>query len=340
MKAQEYYENALRNMPNNISLRYDMAKLFTKLQNYSGAAKTLKKALSDLDTMDGEGKDAMEGVGVGDLKTLIQDVETLLLLVTVYEGSGDVDMVKETLMRARGIQKTVMEMARGQGEGKSKQTKVASEICYALAQCAEQEKDDGSALEYYHEALDASVHEPSMLSLSKLHLRKHNLAECEEMTQTLLRVASKKEEATMIMGDLMFLKSDYEKATQQYRNLLAKNPNNYVAMEKLVSLLRRARKLSEIPELFEQASSADPRSSSHSGLFYAKGLYHKYTKNIMDAIKNFNLIRRDGEWGSKALENMIEIYINPDGANMWEEGEGGVDGNNESVRVAEKLLRE
>ena len=72
-------------------------------------------------------------------------------------------MVKETLTRARGIQKTVMEMSRGQGESKARQTKVASGICYALAQCAEQEKDDDAALEYYQEALDASVHEPSML---------------------------------------------------------------------------------------------------------------------------------------------------------------------------------
>lgn len=37
---------------------------------------------------------------------------------------------------------------------------------------------------------------------------------------------------------------------------------------------------------------------------------------------------------------MIEIYTNPDNGNMWEEGDGGVDGNRESVRVAEKLLRE
>ena len=152
-------------------------------------------------------------------------------------------MTLQPRCRARGIQKTVTDMSRGIGEGKGKQAKVASAICYALAQCAEQEKDDDTALDFYQEALDTSVHEPSMLSMSKMHLRKHNLAECEEMTQTLLRVASQKEEATMIMGDLMFLKSDYEKATQQYRNLLVKNPNNYVAMEKLVSLLRRAGKV-------------------------------------------------------------------------------------------------
>ena len=227
------------------------------------------------------------------------------------------------------------------GESKAVQRTRGSEINYMLAQCAEDEKDDDSAIEYYKEALESSVHEPSMLSLSKVHLRKHNIKECQDMCHSLLRVASKKEEASMIMGDLLFIKGEYEKATIQYHNLLAKNPNNYVAMEKIVSLLRRAGKLKEVPDLFEKAETKDPRSSSHAGLYFSKGLYYRYTNNIMDAIKHFNLARRDGEWGCKALENMIDIYINPDGSNLWEDGEGGSDGaNRESVRVAEKLLRE
>ena len=334
-KAQDYYDNALRNMPDNTALRYDMARLYTKLRMFNDSAKTLTKALSNFD------EDDEDGVNPPGLDVLTKDVETLLLLVETYKESGEKEEMKNTLLRARNIQRMVMERARSAGEGKSTQRTTGSEICYMLAQCAEEEKDDDTAIDYYKEGLENSVHEPSMLSLSKVHLRKHNIQECEDMCRSLLRVASKKEEASMIMGDLMFIKGEYEKATVQYFNLLAKNPNNYIAMEKIVSLLRRSGKLQDAPSLFEKAEVKDPRSSSHAGLYFSKGLYYRYTNNIMDAIKHFNLARRDGEWGSKALANMIDIYTNPDGSNLWEDGEGGLDGTNrESIRVAEKLLRE
>ena len=352
-KAQDYYDNALRNMPDNMSLRYDMAKLYTKLKNYDRAAKTLEKALSGLDKdgggegkeNDGDNNGGGGGMENADFKTLTQDVETLLLLAEVHRGEDDKDEMKSVLLRARKIQRVVLDKARSSGDSKtgdskSSQSKVNANICFTLGELAEEARDDEGTLEFYYAAIDSAVHEKTMLNLSRFHLRKHNLNECEEMCSTLLRVGAAKEEATMILGDLMFMKSDFDAATVQYKNLLKQNPNNYTAMEKLVSLLRRAGKLEEAEELFTKAEEADPRSSSHAGLFYSRGLHFRYTNNIMDAVKNFNLARRDGEWGRKALEAMIEIYINPDGANLWEEGEGGGEGNSENVRVAEKLLRE
>ena len=104
---------------------------------------------------------------------------------------------------------------------------------------------------------------------------------------------------------LRFAQSDFEGATVQYQNLLVTNPNNYVAMEKVVSLLRRAGKLSDVEEIFQNAEKKDPRASSHAGLYYSKGCYFRYTNNITDAVKNFNLARRDGEWGGRALESMV-----------------------------------
>jgi len=347
-KAQEYYDNALRNMPDNLALRYDMAKLYTKLKNYGLAAKTLKKALSGLGeggggegkSGEGDGEDFDGELGDKDFKLIAQDVDTLLLLADVHRGEDNKDELKLVLLRARKLQKMALHMARRIGEAKSSHSKVAANVCFMLGELAEEDKDDEGALEFYNEAIEFSVHEKTMLNLSKLHLRKHRLSECEEMCSTLLRVGAAKEEATMILGDLMFIKSDFEAATVQYRNLLKQNPNNYIAMEKLVSLLRRAGKLEEAEELFKKADENDPRSSSHAGLFYSKGLHARYSNHVMDSVKHFNLARRDGEWGRKALESMIEIYINPDGANLWEEGEGGGEGNSENVRVAEKLLKE
>lgn len=337
-KAQDYYEDALRNMPENIIIRFDLARLYNKLKLYDLAERVLVKALSKADE-DGEG----EGMGMGmraDFKTLVGDVETLLLLVETHKGSNDMREVKSTLKRARNIQNMVLEKSRTgsvSNENKTAQKKLAADICYALGEI---ETDDDRAIDFFGEALqNYAVHEKSMLALARMHLNRHNLDACQDQCNTLFRVGAGLEEATMMMGDLKFMRSDFEGATVQYLNLLETNPNNYVAMEKVVSLLRRAGALEEAVAIFERAEKNDPRSSSHAGLFFSKGCYYRYTNNITDAVKNFNLARRDGEWGTRALECMIEVYLNPDSGNMWEDMDNG-EGNSEAVRVAEKLLRE
>ena len=45
-----------------------------------------------------------------------------------------------------------------------------------------------------------------MLALAKMHLNRHNLDACLEQCNTLFRVGAGLEEATMMMGDLKFMK--------------------------------------------------------------------------------------------------------------------------------------
>ena len=369
-KAQDYYENALKISPSNLPLRYDRSKLSSKLRMFEPAARVLKKALSGVDidgASGGGGKDSEPGdevasQGAADVKSMAQDVVTLLNLVDVYVAAKQKDEAKSALAKALKAQRIVAaNTAKGGGDlvasgpvdpalsggggssSKASQKRILADICFKMAKMAESEHDDGQATTYYGEALAAySSHEASMVALSKLQLRTGKLTDCEETCNTLLRVGGAGSDATMIMGDLQFMKSNFEGATVQYRALLGKNANNYHAMEKLVQLLRRGGKLDEVPALFKKAEESDPRASSHAGLFYVKGCYHRFNNSVTEAIKHFNLARKDGEWGRKSLEMMIEIYVNPDGSNMWEEAEAGGpnEGNSESVRVAEKLLKE
>ena len=195
-KAQEYYENALRNMPDNKAIRFDLAKLYTKLRQFDLASRVLTKALSNTD---------MEETNEGDFKTLTGDVETLLLLVETQRGSDEKKEMKKTLLRARDIQNLVLEKSRSQGsEMKTMQKKLAADICFDIAEI---ESDDDKTIQYYGEALQSyAVHEPSMLALAKMHLNRHNLDACLEQCNTLFRVGAGLEEATMMMGDLKFMK--------------------------------------------------------------------------------------------------------------------------------------
>ena len=104
--------------------------------------------------------------------------------------------------------------------------------------------------------------------------------------------------------------------------ILKRKPNNYSALKKLIVLLKRAGHLHEAPRYLRLAERANPRAFSHAGLHFCKGLYHRSSNDVHEAVKHFNYARRDGEWGKAALTNMVELYLNPDNENMWEDEEG------------------
>jgi hypothetical protein len=79
---------------------------------FNDSAKTLEKALSNFDAED------EEGINPPHVKVLIRDVKTLLLLVETYKASGDKADMKNTLLRARNIQRMVMEKVRMDREKK------------------------------------------------------------------------------------------------------------------------------------------------------------------------------------------------------------------------------
>lgn len=48
------------------------------------------------------------------------------------------------------------------------------------------------------------------------------------------------------------------------------------------------------------------------GLHYCKGLLARFNRNYQEAIIELHQARKDGEWGTKACCQMIEIYLDPE----------------------------
>jgi tetratricopeptide (TPR) repeat protein len=48
------------------------------------------------------------------------------------------------------------------------------------------------------------------------------------------------------------------------------------------------------------------------GLYFCKGLYHKYLGETNKALVEFSKAKTDEEYGIKCIEQILEIYINPD----------------------------
>ena len=151
-----------------------------------------------------------------------------------------------------------------------------------------------------------------MLELAKIWLKRQNIENCEQQCTALLRINPRHEDCAMLLADLLFLKHDHDAATANFRKLLEQKPNNYLALSKLIKLLRSAGRLDDVPRFLKLAERSNSRALSHPGLNYCKGLHCRYTNDIVEAVKYFNLARRDGKWGILALVNMIELYLNPD----------------------------
>ncbi|CAM9525783.1 unnamed protein product, partial [Hapterophycus canaliculatus] len=333
-RAVEYYRKALRGQPRSIPLRHDLARLCLKLGRFEDASGVLRQALFDDST---------------DIEEMKLDVQTLLIMAEVHEAAGDDSQADAGLARASELQETVLARSSRSGsqdairEEKALLSKIAREQArFSL----EVRRDDRrqAAIERYSASLkEDGGDEESMVGLAKTHLKRNELEQCERLCETALRVSDgKREEASMMLGEVMFLKTHHSKAIECYRTVLKQKPNNYKALQKLIGLLRRAGQLSEVPVLLELAKTGDPRSSAHAGLRFCSGLYHRYINDMHEAVRQLNRARRDGEWGQQALEHLVEIYLSPNGDHLWEVATTapGGDTSAESLGVARFFISE
>lgn len=63
----------------------------------------------------------------------------------------------------------------------------------------------------------------------------------------------------------------------------------------------------EVPRFLSLAENLSTRASVEPGLHYCKGIYNRYTNNVREALNAFYMARKDGEWGQRAIMNMIEV---------------------------------
>lgn len=364
LKAIDYYETALQTAPDSSELHYSLAELYFKLQEYARAIRVLARSLEASSAAAAEvDKKGNNKNGGQDPALLKGDVKLLMLLADVHSGAENMERVPETLMKARSLQTTLVDSLHGESaESVRVQQTIMADVCVKLALHYEKCRNDEKAMQYYTEALRADdAHERAMLLLAKMHLRRGELEACQHQCVTLMRISHESddssEEPSMMLADLMFRRNEYDTATFQFQQLLEKKPNNFQALSRLIMLLRRAGKLDEAEVYMKAAAKHSSRAVHLPGLNFCKGLLARYTNHVHEAIKHFNLSRRDAEFGEQAITHMVEIYLNPDNENVWEDADdkdpddAGDDGAppdegqaaadpSDIVRVAEKLMRE
>ena len=121
-KAIEYYVTALRNTPDNVALRHDLAKLFTKLRRFEPAAQVLQHAL------------APQGAPPTELPALQAEVQSLLLLGEVYRQNEDGQPAEEPIARAADLGVVDAAELGVRERGAEQQRRVAREAARGVAE--------------------------------------------------------------------------------------------------------------------------------------------------------------------------------------------------------------
>ncbi|KAG6617338.1 Tetratricopeptide repeat protein 21B [Phytophthora cinnamomi] len=241
----------------------------------------------------------------------------------------------------------------------SKQRAAIANTCYQIAAIyasTSGNTERENVVKYCTLALRSDeTHEPSLLFLARSYQQIGDLDQCQVRCSTLLRLNPAHEEAALMLADILLQKEDNESAIYHFQQLLDSRPDNFAALSRFLVMLRRAGKLHTSSTDKEHGSlaqrylrlaerSTNVRVAHAPGLHFCKGLYARFRNNVVEAIDEFNLARRDPEWGERALINMIEIYLNPDNENLWDAGNDGNEGNTkeqtENLRIANTLLDE
>ncbi|KAK3106370.1 hypothetical protein FSP39_018677 [Pinctada imbricata] len=336
-KAINYYEAALKSGGQSF-LRHDLAELLLRLRQYDKAEKILKLALEDESTTD--------------LDMMMDQTKYLLLLAKVNQKTERLEDAMTSLSKARDVQARVLKRVTvEQPDATAAQKQLAADICVQMSDQVKGQRDYEKAIKFLKEALVYNENDSKvMLDVAGLYLTTEDLDGCQHQLMTLLKNERENDAATIMLADLMFRKNEYDSAVFHFQQLLTNKPDHYEALSRLVDLLRRSGKLEDVPKYLEQAENASSRAATDPGLNYCKGLYEWYTGNPTAALKSFNKARKDSDWGTRAIYNMIEICLNPDnetlGGEVFEE-DGGAPVDREkaeseqiAVRTAEKLLKE
>lgn len=350
-RAIVYYKEAIM-LPENYSLKLDLAELFLKLKQFPNAEQTL---LEDIESTSREDED---------ITVLQTRTKQLLLLARVRERAGNVIASLHTLKEARENQYRIQKRANlEQNSSVREQHKILSRfvifrlnfcrfsntlfsrICVLMAEQSITIRDNDQAVHHYKEAIKYSPQDPTIIcALAKLYMQMNDNDQCQQTCGMILEIDPNNEVASVMMADLSFRRMDFDNAAYHFSQLLLSKPNYWTALTRLIEVMRRSGSLNDVVTFIER--SEESANVNDAGLNYCKGLYEWYCGNPNGALRYFNNSRRDAEWGQQSVYNMTEICLNPDN-DLPEEGFSEVpddidfkDSRTIALKTAERLLKE
>ena len=306
-KAWKYYEDALRKDQKKLDLRLDMGKLCILLGNYK-----LGEDLLSIDVFGDE-------FNAPTIVSLKRNVEGLMQLARLHfkknqnvEGRP-VPEAKMAIQKALQMQSSVIERSKQEGQMLDPERKILADLYYEFGKYFKQyEKSDQKAGECFEASLKQyPENEPVLAELAELYNRLGDKQQAEIKAVQVLKLNPQNEYAVHLISELMILKKQPEAAIDQFKKILENKPENFAILAKLISFMGQAGFFKDIKPYLEQISKKIP-NADEPGLCYCRGLYHKMSRNVQEALGEFVKAKRGNQFFDQAVMQMIDIYMNPE----------------------------
>lgn len=328
-RAARYYDEALRRLESGsagsatsldagliASLRQDLVELLVRQRRFSDAQALIDEDLSRTE------RDAISLRGTR---------QSLRAMAQVQRGIGDAGAAVVTLEHSLKVQQRIVTLLRRDApELLAAEKDSAADLCHEVAQAllAARPPDEAQAQRYLREGLHAKEsHVPCLLALSRLLLRRGEVAHAERAVVSLRRAAPDSVDARMLEAELQLAQGSVDAAAYQMSELLEARPGEHDALARAVRLLKLAGRLDDAEKMVAVAERAGKAAAREPGVRYCRGLVNRYRNKPQEAIACFNEARHSAAWGVRAVEQMVWTYVSPDGDAVWRTARTDRDGD-------------
>lgn len=238
------------------------------------------------------------------LKNIFQENKSIQSNEIYKSLEESLKLTKEVISRLRELKNE---------QGVKEEKDFLSEICYEIGKYYEIiEPQIDFAEKAYLESLNYSnINENSLYALSNTYVKKNNYNEAHKYADQLLRLNESNEEAIKLLISIINSKKSNEFTINYLETILDKQPLSFKLIEIYIDIIRRVGKINKVKDYLAKCDKKLKYTYS-PGYNFCKGLYFRYIGEINKALLEFSKSKTDEHYGAKCIQQMLEIYINPD----------------------------
>jgi len=225
------------------------------------------------------------------------------------------ELIYQTLEESVKIEKEALSRLKElkDQKGKKESMEFLSQVWYEIGQYYEiiEPKQDFCHKAYAESVKNDKTNTQALYAISNLLMKKGIYAEAQSYIDLLLHEDESNDDALALLVSVLNAQVNKENALKYLEDTIKRETNSYHLIELYISILQRSGSLTNAKDILHK-SERTLKYIYTPGLYYCKGLFYKNMGEINKALVEFSKAKTDEDYGIKCIEQILEIYMNPD----------------------------
>ena len=198
-------------------------------------------------------------------------------------------------------------------KGKKESMEFLSQVWYQIGRYYEllEPKLEFCQKAYAESVKNDQTNTQALYAISNLLMKKGIYGEAQSYIDLLLHEDESNDDALALLVSVLNAQINKENALAYLENTIKRQPNSYHLIELYISILQRSGNLTNAKDILHK-SERTLKYIYTPGLYYCKGLFYRNMGEINKALIEFSKAKTDEDYGIKCIEQILEIYMNPD----------------------------